>query len=432
MRLAVIGTGYVGLVAGAGFADMGYEVVCCDIDSQKVERLRAGDIGIVEPGLSSLVERNLREGRLTFSADVGASIAGRDLAFIAVGTPQAEDGAADLTAFLAAANAIGAAMTGPMVVVTKSTVPVGTADQLRRILASHTSHRFAVTSNPEFLKEGDAVNDFMKPDRILVGTDDEWAREQLRSLYAPFQRTNDRILFMDARSAELTKYAANAMLATRISFMNEIANLAERVGADVEHVRRGLGADPRIGAKYLFPGAGFGGSCFPKDVKALQRMAHDADVPLEVVAATDRANARQKTILAGKIEAHLGGLTGRRIAVWGLSFKPRTDDIRESPALALIERLLAGGAEVVAHDPAAMTNVAAVLGDRVVLTHRMYDALHGADALVLVTEWPEFRRPDFGRVKALLRQPILFDGRNAWEPAEVRRLGFTYHGMGRR
>ena len=432
MRLAVLGTGYVGLVAGAGFADFGNDVTCVDIDASKIARLLQGELPIYEPGLDALVARNRAQGRLSFSSDIASAVAGAEIVFIAVGTPMGADGAADMTAVLAAAESIGRAMVGPLVVVTKSTVPVGTADRVREVIARFAAHPFAVVSNPEFLKEGDAVNDFMKPDRILIGTDDERARKLLSHLYAPFVRTNDRLQFMDARSAELTKYAANCILATRISFMNEIANLAELLGADVEHVRRGIGADPRIGPKFLFPGVGFGGSCFPKDLHALLHVAGSLGSPLEVVAATERANARQKTILADKIERHFGGVAGRTIAIWGLAFKPKTDDIREAPALALIERLLAAGARVTAHDPAAMPAVRAVLGDRITLAPRMYDALEGADALVLVTEWHEYRRPDFQRIKTLLRQPVLFDGRNIWDPEDVRGHGFTYQGIGRR
>jgi len=333
MHLTVVGTGYVGLVAGAGFADFGNDVLCVDVDADKIARLNAGELPIYEPGLDDLVARNVGQGRLRFSADVAAAVGGAEIVFIAVGTPQGADGAADMRAVWAVAETIGRAMTGTLVVVTKSTVPVGTADRLRDTIAPYAAHPFAVVSNPEFLKEGDAVNDFMKPDRIIIGTEDESARRLLGQLYAPFVRTNDRLQFMDARSAELTKYAANAILATRVSFMNEIANLAERLGADVEHVRRGLGSDPRIGAKFLFPGVGFGGSCFPKDLKALLHLAEQKELPLDIVAAVDRVNSRQKGLLAIKIAKHFGSLSGRRIAVWGLAFKPRTDDIREAPAL---------------------------------------------------------------------------------------------------
>jgi UDPglucose 6-dehydrogenase len=432
MRLAVLGTGYVGLVAGAGFSDFGNDVICADVDVKKIERLRAGEIPIYEPGLDALVARNMKNGRLVFSSDVSAAIAEAEVVFIAVGTPQGPDGNADMTAVLDVAERIGRAMTGPIVVVTKSTVPVGTAERIRKILSEIARYPFSVASNPEFLKEGDAVNDFMKPDRVIVGTDDDRARETLRYLYAPFVRTNDRLQFMDTRSAELTKYAANALLATRISFMNELANLAEKVGADIESVRRGVGSDPRIGPKFLFPGPGFGGSCFPKDIKALLYLAQRMDMPLEVVNAVDRANAKQKLVLPAKIEKHFGGdLAGKRIAVWGLAFKPQTDDIRESPALTLVDKLLDHGARVVAHDPAAMPNVKALYGDRLELAPGMYEALEGADALALVTEWHEFRRPDFARMQRLMRAPVLFDGRNIWSPAELRGLGFTYQGIGR-
>jgi UDPglucose 6-dehydrogenase len=434
MHLAVIGTGYVGLVAGAGFADFGNDVVCADVDVNKIAGLQRGELPIYEPGLEELVARNVGEGRLRFSADVAAAVgnSGAEVVFIAVGTPQSADGSADLTAVLAVADTIGRAMKGPLVVVTKSTVPVGTADRLREVIGALTTHRFAVVSNPEFLKEGDAVNDFMKPDRILIGTEDDHARDVLRDLYAPFVRTNDRLQFMDPRSAELAKYAANALLATRVSFMNEIANLAETLGADVEHVRRAIGADPRIGPKFLFPGPGFGGSCFPKDLKALLYLAGRAKIPLELVAATEKANQRQKTVIATKIEKHFGNIAGKKIAVWGLAFKARTDDIRESPSLVLIDRLLAAGATVVAHDPVAVPNTRAVYGDRVQFATNMYEAVAGASALALLTEWHEFRRPDFRRIKDLLTEPVLFDGRNAWEPAQLRELGFTYYGIGRR
>ncbi len=432
MRIGVVGTGYVGLVAGAGFADFGNDVVCADVDAAKIARLQRGEIPIYEPGLDALVERNARNGRLRFSASVAEAVAGAEIAVIAVGTPQGEDGSADMRYVLAVAEAIGKAMSGYLVVITKSTVPVGTAERVANAIAAGTTHPFAVVSNPEFLKEGDAVNDFMKPDRIIIGTEDARAIELLRHLYAPFVRTNDRLLFMDARSAELSKYAANAMLATRISFMNELAGLAERTGADIEHVRRGLGSDPRIGAKFLFPGTGFGGSCFPKDLKALLHLSQTADAPLEIVSAVDRVNTRQKIVLAGKIEKHFGALTGRRIAVWGLAFKPRTDDIREAPALALIDTLLAAGARVTAHDPAAMDAVRAVYQDRIAFAPGMYEALAGADALVLMTEWHEYRRPDFHRIKRELATSVVFDGRNIWDPAELRGLGYTYHGIGRR
>lgn len=435
MRIAVIGTGYVGLVAGAGFSDFGNDVVCVDVDEKKVARLEAGEIPIYEPGLEALVARNVKKGRLHFSSNLATAVAGAEVVIIAVGTPQGEDGSSDVTAVHAAAKAIGRALTGPAVIVTKSTVPVGTADAVRALVGAETTHPFSVASNPEFLKEGDAVADFMKPDRILVGIQGEGgerARQVLSHLYAPFIRTNDRLHFGDARSAELTKYASNAMLATRVSFMNEMANLAELVGADIEFVRRGLGSDQRIGPKFLFPGVGYGGSCFPKDLKALLHTAREAGSPMQVVNAVDAANARQKGVLADKIMRHFGAdLSGKTVAVWGLAFKPRTDDIRESPALVMIGRLLAAGARVVAHDPAAMDNVRALHGDRIALAADMYQALESADALALMTEWQEFRSPDFQRMKGLMRQPVLFDGRNVWDPAELRALGFSYQGIGR-
>jgi len=429
--MCVIGTGYVGLVAGAGFADFGNDVVCADIDRGKIEQLRRGEIPIFEPGLEDLVSRNVKKGRLEFTNDVAKAVAGAEIVIIAVGTPQGEDGSADLSHVLEAAEQIARAMTGYALVVTKSTVPVGTADRIREVLTKHTRHDFSVASNPEFLKEGDAVNDFMKPNRVVVGSDDERARDRLRALYAPIVRTNDRLQVMDARSAELTKYAANAMLATRISFMNELANLAEKVGADIERVRRALGADPRIGPNFLFPGTGFGGSCFPKDLRALRRTAEDAGAPLGIVAAADAANIRQKTVLVDKMTRHFGELAGKRIGLWGLAFKPGTDDTREAPALAIIDRLLAAGAAVAAHDPAAMENVAKVYGKAVSLHAEMYAAAAGCDALVLVTEWHDFRRPNFERLKSLLRSPVVFDGRNIWDPEELRGLGFTYYAIGR-
>jgi UDPglucose 6-dehydrogenase len=436
MRLAVLGTGYVGLVAGAGFADFGNDVVCVDIDEDKVARLRRGVLPIYEPGLEPLVTRNAAEGRLTFTTDLAAAVRGAQAVFLAVGTPSAHDGSADLSQVLAAAAQVGRALADNdfTVVVTKSTVPVGTADRIRAVLSETASRPFAVASNPEFLKEGDAVNDFMKPDRIILGTDDERAREVLHGLYAPFVRTNDRVLFMDARSAELTKYAANAFLATRISFMNEIAVLCERVGADVELVRRGMGMDPRIGAKFLFPGIGYGGSCFPKDVRAAMHTAQEAGLPLQILDAVHRVNESQKGSLVDKMRAHFGGaLAGRTVAVWGLAFKPGTDDVREAPALVIIDRLLAEGATVRAHDPVATDSARATLGPRDGLTYHAsnYEAAEGADALCLCTEWHQFRRPDFHRLRTLLRGQALFDGRNVWDPLEVRRAGFSWVGVGR-
>jgi UDPglucose 6-dehydrogenase len=432
MRLAVLGTGYVGLVAGAGFSDFGNEVICVDIDAQKVERLGRGILPIYEPGLDKLVLHNVAEGRLAFSTDIAAAVRDADVVIIAVGTPSAHDGSADLSQVLAAAQAIGKALTGFTVVVTKSTVPVGTAEKIRATIAAVTSQPFAVASNPEFLKEGDAVNDFMKPDRVILGSDDSRAIDVLRHLYAPFVRTNDRILTMDARSAELTKYASNSYLAMRISFMNDMANLCERVGADVEMVRRGMGMDPRIGPKFLFPGVGYGGSCFPKDVQAASHTAREHGWTLEIVDAVHRVNERQKGVLADKVIRHFGGsVAGKTIALWGLAFKPGTDDMREAPSLTVIEKLLAAGATIRAHDPVAHEVAEKLLGKRITLCETNYDAAEGAHALALLTEWHQFRRPNFKRLLSMMAAPHLFDGRNVWEPAEVRALGFTYEGIGR-
>ena len=434
MRLAVIGTGYVGLVAGAGFADFGNDVICVDLDEGRVAGLRKGVMPIFEPGLEGLVKRNVEEGRLSFSTKIEEAVPGAQVVILAVGTPSAHDGSADLSQVLAAAKSVGQLMTDYTVVVTKSTVPVGTAAKIREALSGVAKHPFAVASNPEFLKEGDAVNDFMKPDRIIIGADDDRARDILRNLYAPFVRTNDRIVVMDARSAELTKYASNAYLATRISFINDIANLCEKVGADVEMVRRGMGMDVRIGPKFLFPGIGYGGSCFPKDVKAVMITAREHHHPLEILDAVHKVNERQKRLLADKIIAHFGGgsLAGKTIALWGLAFKPGTDDIREAPSLSIIERLLEAGATIHGHDPVANEAIGKQLGARIKLFEHNYEAATGADALALLTEWHQFRRPSFVKLKELMRQHVLFDGRNNWEPSEVRELGFKYYGIGRR
>ncbi len=432
MKICVIGTGYVGLVAGAGFADMGNDVVCCDVDVQKIEGLRRGLMPIYEPGLDKLVMLNAAEGRLTFTTEVARGVAGAEVVLLAVGTPPGPDGSADLSFILKAAEQVGAALTGWAVVVTKSTVPVGTGDKIEAVIKKVAKHEFAVTSNPEFLKEGDAVNDFMKPDRVVVGTDDKRAVDTLRALYAPFTRTTDRMLVMDRRSAELTKYAANSMLATRISFMNDLANLCELLGADIELVRKGMGSDARIGPKFLYAGPGFGGSCFPKDLRAAISTGREVGYKLEVLDAVVAVNERQKQRLGEKVVAHFGGdLSGKRIAIWGLAFKPGTDDIREAPALVLIERLLAAGAIVSATDPVAIEAVRKQLGDRIKYEESHYECAQGADALALVTEWNEFRRPSFERLKSIMRQPVLFDGRNVWNPAELRTAGFTYYGIGR-
>ncbi len=432
MKICVIGTGYVGLVAGAGFSDMGNEVTCCDVDRAKIAVLRDGGIPIHEPGLGALVERNVRESRLAFTTDVGEAAAGAEVVLLAVGTPPRDDGSADLGHILRAAEAAAKALTGWAVIATKSTVPVGTGDKIEALCRQHARHDFAVASNPEFLKEGDAVNDFMKPERVIIGANDKRAIATLEALYAPFTRSRDRILVMDRRSAELTKYAANAMLATRISFMNDLANLCEHVGADIELVRKGLGSDDRIGGKFLYPGAGFGGSCFPKDLRAVISTARVAGTSLQILDAVVAVNERQKHRLAEKIVRHHGGsLAGRHIAVWGLAFKPGTDDIREAPALVLIEDLLAAGARVSASDPVAIAPAQAVLGDRVALEASAYRCAEGADALALVTEWREYRRPNLQRLREVMREPVVFDGRNIWDPAEMRAAGFTYYGIGR-
>jgi UDPglucose 6-dehydrogenase len=434
MKIAVIGTGYVGLVAGAGLSDFGNDVTCVDVDADRIARLQRGEIPIYEPGLEELVRRNHGEGRLKFVTELAGAVAGAEVVLIAVGTPQGSYGlGANLEQVWAAGRAVGRALTGFTVIATKSTVPVGTADRLREIISAETSHSFSVASNPEFLKEGDAIADFMKPSRVIVGCQDEQGVATMRNLYAPFVRTTDRILIMDVRSAELSKYAANAMLATRISFMNELARLAEAVGADIEQVRAGVGSDPRIGPRFLFPGPGFGGSCFPKDIRALAHTAHGHGLELSVVEAADRANERQKRLLGARVRQHFGGtsLEGRRIALWGLAFKPETDDVRESPALATADDLVSAGATVIAYDPAAAETARAQLGNRVEVVPDMYAAVEAADALVLVTEWKQFRRPDFGRIKAAMRGDALFDGRNIWDPSELRALGFRYYGIGR-
>ena len=432
MHLAIVGTGYVGLVAGAGFSDFGNDVVGADVDAGKIERLNRGEIPIYEPGLDDLIKRNMKAGRMRFTTDVAEAIRGADVVFTAVGTPPAADGSADLSAVYKVAETFGKTIDRYKVIVNKSTVPVGTADKVREIIAAQTKVPFAVASNPEFLKEGAAIADFMKPDRVVIGSDDERARDLLKQLYSPFVRTQDRIHVMDARSAELTKYAANAMLATRISFMNDLALLAEKVGADIELVRKGVGSDTRIGPKFLFPGPGYGGSCFPKDLSALVHLADQVGHGLDVVRAVEAVNKRQKRVLAQKIEKHFGDVKGKVVAVWGLAFKPETDDIRESPALVLIDELLSRGATVRAYDPEAMPNVKAIYGDRVTFTTGAYEAAEGADALALVTEWHAFRAPDFERLKKIMKTPALFDGRNIWPTQEVARLGFTYEAIGRR
>lgn len=433
MKLCVVGTGYVGLVAGTCFAESGNDVSCVDIDADKIAKLQQGMVPIYEPGLEELIKRNIAEGRLSFTTDLAAAVRRSLICFIAVGTPQGEDGSADLAAVIRVAAEIAEAMDGYRVIVDKSTVPVGTAERVRQVVASRTSHPFDVVSNPEFLKEGAAVDDFMKPDRVVIGSDNPRAIELMKELYSPFVRTERPIVVTCTASAEMTKYAANAMLAARISLMNEFANLCERVGADVDDVRRGVGSDRRIGHHFLFPGVGYGGSCFPKDVKAVIRSAEQYDLDFRMLRAAEEVNERQKRMLADKVMAHFGeSLQGMRFAVWGLAFKPRTDDMREAPAVTIIEALLKAGAEVHVHDPEALNEARRIFGERVRYHRVNYEALEGADALLIVTEWNEFRRPDFQRMRQLMRRPVLFDGRNIYDPSEMRELGFVYYSVGRK
>ena len=431
MRVTVIGSGYVGLVAGACLAETGNDVVCADRDPDKIAALRTGVLPIYEPGLDPLVAGNVAAGRLHFTTDLAAAIRHGDVVFIAVGTPPGEDGSADLQHVLDVATAIGSQLDRFKVVVTKSTVPVGTAEKVRAAIRAVTAGDFAVASNPEFLKEGAAIDDFMKPDRVVLGVDDSRAEELLQELYSPYVRSGSPILFMDIPSAEVTKYAANAMLATRISFMNQVADLCERVGADVSAVRRGIASDSRIGSAFLFPGPGYGGSCFPKDVKALVHTARAVGMAPELFAAVESVNDRQKQVMFAKLHQLIGDVRGRRIAVWGLAFKAGTDDMRESPAVSLVDALLAAGAAVHAHDPEAMTVARGIWGDRVEFATDPYAAVAGADALCVVTEWLVYRTPDFERIKASLRTPAIVDGRNLYEPRRLARLGFRYAGIGR-
>ncbi len=439
MNITIFGSGYVGLVTGACLADAGNDVLCMDVDQAKVERLNRGEVPIHEPGLDDVIATNRAAGRLRFTTDIRAAVAHGLVQFIAVGTPPDEDGSADLQYVLAVARAIGEHIDGYRVVVDKSTVPVGTADQVRETLLAAMRERgvsvpCSVVSNPEFLKEGAAIADFMKPDRIIVGSDDERATELMRELYRPFSRSHDKLIVMDVRSAELTKYAANAMLATKISFMNELAGLAERLGADIEAVRHGIGSDPRIGYHFIYPGCGYGGSCFPKDVKALARTARDVDFPPLILDAVEAVNARQKTLLFRRILEHYhGDLEGRVVALWGLAFKPNTDDMREAPSRALMEALWDAGARVRAHDPEAMDEVRRIYGEdeRLRLCANPYEALDGADLLAVCTEWQVYRSPDFGRLRAALRSPVIVDGRNLYDPQRLSDQGFTYYAVGR-
>jgi UDPglucose 6-dehydrogenase len=432
MKIAVIGTGYVGLVAGACLAENGNDVVCVDKDSAKVRSLQRGRIPIYEPGLEELVRRNRAEKRLLFTTDLGKGVRSSQIIFIAVGTPTGEDGSADLRHVLEVARQIGKAMNGYKVVVDKSTVPVGTSEKVRETIRKETQHPFSVVSNPEFLKQGAAIEDFMKPDRVVIGAEDQRAAEIMKELYAPFTRTGAPIMMMDCASAELCKYAANAMLATRISFMNEVANVCEVVGADVDQVRRAVASDRRIGPAFLFPGVGYGGSCFPKDVKAMMKFASSKNYQFEILQAVENVNERQKVRLLAKMKQHFGSVKGKRIAVWGLAFKPKTDDMREAPAVPLIKSLLDAGATVAAYDPEAAKVARSIFGDAVDLKDKNYDALAGADALAIITEWHEFREPDWTRIKKLLRTPVIFDGRNIYNPEQLRGLGFTYYSMGRK
>jgi UDPglucose 6-dehydrogenase len=432
LNISVIGTGYVGLVVGACLAETGNTVACADIDEAKIKGLKKNVLPIYEPGLESLVERNQREGRLSFTTDLKAALAPAEVVFIAVGTPPGEDGGADLKYVLEVARLIGRHMTREMVVVTKSTVPVGSAAKVAAEVAKEAKHPFHLCSNPEFLKEGTAVEDFMRPDRVVLGVDSAYARRTMTDVYAPFVRTGKPILLMDIPSAEMTKYAANGMLATRISFMNEIANLCDKMGANVDFVRKGIGSDSRIGQSFLFPGPGYGGSCFPKDVKALVKMAQELGLPLDVLSGVESANERQKRVLLQKVQTALGAnLRGKRIAIWGLAFKAGTDDMRYAPSLTLIESLLAEGASICAHDPAAMGHAKTLIGNRIDYAETNYEALTGADALVVVTDWNEYRHPDFERVKRTLKQPVIVDGRNLYDVEKMRELGVRYFSIGR-
>ena len=432
MNIAVIGTGYVGLVVGSCFAESGNEVCCVDNDAAKVERLKKGVIPIYEPGLPEIIERNVREERLTFTTDLDAAVKKSFVIFVAVGTPPLPSGAADLTAVFNVAGAIGRAMDRYKVIVVKSTVPVGTNEKIREILKKETTQPFDLVSNPEFLKQGAAVEDFMKPDRVIVGADDVRPAEILRELYAPFVRTGSPVLMVDTRTAEMLKYAANSFLAARISFMNEIANLCEEVGANVDQIRKGLATDARIGPAFLFPGVGFGGSCFPKDIRALIDTGRQHQYEMKILEAVDSVNRNQASRFVEKVRRHFAGdLRDKRIGVWGLAFKPRTNDMRDAPAIKIIEDLLAEGAAVAAYDPEAMDVAKGLFGNRVQLASSNYGCVEGADALLIVTEWQAFRNPNFDRMKSTMRQPVIFDGRNIYDPAHLRQLGFTYYSVGR-
>jgi UDPglucose 6-dehydrogenase len=433
MNIAVVGTGYVGLVSGTCFAESGNEVICVDIDAARIERLRAGHVPIYEPGLEELVRRNVKEGRLSFITEIREAVASAMVSFIAVGTPMSKTGGADLSGVMRAAEEVAGAAVGYHIVAIKSTVPVGTNDRVREIVARAAAHRIDVCSCPEFLKEGSAIEDFMRPDRVVIGSTSEQATAILRELHAAFLRTDNPVIVMDPRSAELTKYASNAMLAMRISFINEMANLCEAVGAEISDVRRGMGSDRRIGSQFLFPGAGYGGSCFPKDVQALIHSASEHQLDFSLLRATDEVNVRQKRIIAERVKQHFGpDLRGRSFAVWGLAFKPRTDDMREAPSLTVIEELLAAGASVRGHDPEALESARRIFGDRITYHENNYETLAGTDALIILTEWPEFRHPNFQRIRSMLKSPVIFDGRNLYDPALMKALELRYYSIGRR
>ena len=433
MNIVVAGTGYVGLVSGTCFAESGNEVICVDIDRARIDRINRGEVPIYEPGLEELVRRNMKEGRLHFTTDLAAAVSQSLISVIAVGTPMGTNRAADLSAVFKVAEEIGKAVTAYHVVVLKSTVPVGTNDKVREIVNHYAKHEVDTASVPEFLKEGSAIEDFMRPDRIVIGSRGEKATAILQELHASFVRTDNPIIIMDPRSAELTKYACNAMLALRISFINDMANLCDAVGADINHLRRGLGTDRRIGSSFLFPGVGYGGSCFPKDVQALVATAAENHLDFGLLKAAEEVNKRQKRLLADRVKNHFGpDLKGRSFAIWGLAFKPRTDDMREAPSIVVIEELLAAGAAIRAHDPEAIENTRKIFGDRITYCPINYDALPGADALLILTEWQEFRHPNFQRVKSMLKQPVIFDGRNLYEPSLMKALDFKYYSIGRR
>jgi UDPglucose 6-dehydrogenase len=431
MKITIVGTGYVGLVAGACFAEGGNDVICVDKDEAKIRLLRRGRMPIYEPGLEELVKRNRAENRLAFSSTLAKAVRDSAIIFIAVGTPQGEDGAADLQHVLGVAKEIARAMNGYKVIVGKSTVPVGTSVKVREVIRRETTHPFSVVSNPEFLKQGAAIEDFMKPDRVVIGAEDPRAAEAMLELYQPFTRTGAPIMVMDCASAELTKYAANAMLATRISFMNEVANVCELVGADVDQVRRAIGSDRRIGTSFLFPGVGYGGSCFPKDVQAMIHFAAEKSYDFKILHAVQEVNCRQKLRLFTKLQAHFGSLKGRTFGLWGLAFKPKTDDMREAPSIPLVQALLEAGARVQAYDPEAQRVARGIFGAKITYAAKAYDALKGADALAIVTEWNEFRRPDFARMRKLMQTPVIFDGRNLFTPEQMKTNGFTYYSIGR-